>query len=518
MAIDANSYAAANAASVDNVQFTTEAQNVQRKILIIGSGAPAKALPEGTLLQVFSAEDAADKSGAGYMLHRMAYQAFVGSQGAVPVYLLPMDESGTGVAATHTILVGVTTVTAGTIALYVGGQRVADIAVAAGLTADQIGALIEAAINADSDLPVTAANVTGTVTLTSKSLGTWGNFISSSFDWAYGEAAAEPGGVTFTVSATAGGANDPDVEDALEFLGTGDLANSDNFTDCLCGLQSATAVDAISAYNGEGDTKTGCYADTVSRPMRFLNGDTTAGSAGLTAMLAYSNARKDDRTNGVIAAPGSPNVAMEIASLAMGIMARLNNNRAAESYVDQVLTGIIPGELSDMWTSSYASRDAAVKAGVSPTLYKSGNLVMQNVLTHYHPDSVPLASNGYRSQRNISIIQNMLYNLKATFATEKWQGVSIVEDVSAVANTTDRAKARSTGSVIDDLIALADGFAEKAWIYNSSYTKSKLAEAGSVTIRTGANGFDSTLKVLLSGEAGIFNNTIEFDTSLSVVL
>jgi len=209
---------------------------------------------------------------------------------------------------------------------------------------------------------------------------------------------------------------------------------------------------------------------------------------------------------------------MELAAVAMGAMSRINQTRGAQSYIDEPLPGMIPGARSDQWTSSYSSRDTAVKDGVSPTVEKNGGLVLQNVLTAYHPDSVPLSSNGYRSQRNISIIQNMLYNLHATFENEKWQGVSIVEDVSAVANTTDRAKARSTGSVIDDLVALADGFADHAWIYSATYTKEQLAADGAVTIRTGANGFDATMKVLLSGEAGIFNNTIEFDTSLSVVL
>jgi hypothetical protein len=39
-----------------------------------------------------------------------------------------------------------------------------------------------------------------------------------------------------------------------------------------------------------------------------------------------------------------------------------------------------------------------------------------------------------------------------------------------------------------------------------------------VTVRTGGNGFDVSLPVVLSGECGIIDTEIKFDTSLAVFL
>ena len=142
---------------------------------------------------------------------------------------------------------------------------------------------------------------------------------------------------------------------------------------------------------------------------------------------------------------------------------------------------------------------------------------MQNVMTFYRPDSVPVASNGYRSMRNISILQNILDNIRTNFERSKWQGISIVKSVANVGNTLDREKARDVGGVIDDLIALAKDFESKAWIYEAAFTIGKLKETGAVTIRSGGGGFNNRLSIILSGEGGILDTVTQFDTSIAVL-
>ena len=208
---------------------------------------------------------------------------------------------------------------------------------------------------------------------------------------------------------------------------------------------------------------------------------------------------------------------MDIAAQAIGHMARINNDRAAQSYIGVLLIDIWPGDTVDRWTSEYDSRDSAVKSGVSPTLVKSSAVVMQNVVTFYRPDSVPVSSNGYRSMRNISILQNIMNNVGVNFSQEKWQGISIVADTARVGNTVDRQKARDVSSVRDDLVALILAFEGRAWIYEAAFSLDKLKEAGAVTIRAGNTGFDNLLSVILSGEGGILDTVTEFDTSIAVL-
>ncbi len=199
-------------------------------------------------------------------------------------------------------------------------------------------------------------------------------------------------------------------------------------------------------------------------------------------------------------------------------MAKISNNRAAQSYIGQLLPGIIPGTSSERWTSAYDSRDTAVKAGISPTIIKSGAVYLQNVVTFYHPDDVPVSSNLYRSMRNIAIVQNILNSITVNFEQEKWQGISLVADVAKVTNSVDAQKARDIEAVIDDLVAQATSYESHAWIYTAAFTIGRLQAGGLVSIRSGATGFNATLPILVSGEGAILDNEVQADTSLAVLL
>jgi phage tail sheath gpL-like len=344
----------------------------------------------------------------------------------------------------------------------------------------------------------------------------WGNDISIALN-IYGE--ESPDGLSAVVVNMSGGAGTPDIQDALDGMGTGDGANEDFFTDVINGYGKVTStLDAIATYVGLGNTLIGLYSELVARPFRSLTGDVVAGSAGLTAISAIGNARKTDRANGIISVPDSKSHPEEIAAQAMGIMARINNNRAEEHYVDQILVGIHPGDKgSNRWTSEYSNRDTAVKAGISPTLVKSGVVVLQNVVSFYHPDSVPIVSNGYRSMRNISIIQNVLNSIKTTFEATKWQGISIVDDVVKVTNPTDRLLSRDIDDVRSDLVVLVRAWEGNAWIYQGQFTIDRLKIAGAISVRAGTNGFDSIVPVIFSGEGLILNALVQFDTSIAAL-
>lgn len=518
MPLGASSQAAAVGSSVKNVQFQPAAQNVPRKILIVATYDPLKlTVVDETPVQVLSPEDAGDKFGFGFMAHRLAVQAFKGSNG-IETFIQPQSEAGGAVVAAGEIdYTGSTGILAGTIYLYIAGIAV-PIPVTAAMTIEQIADATVAAITANKDLPVTAVKVAVTfeVTITAKSKGPWGNDISIVFN--LGVQQELPTGIVAAVTDMASGAGIPTMQDALDGLGVGDDGNEAFFTDVVHGYgQDTTTLDAISAYVGEGNDFVGLYSKTVSRPFRVLGGDVATGSAGLTALQVIADARKLDRANGVIAVPGSPNHPSEIAALAIGNMARINQDRAAQSYIDVLLSGIWPGAKADRWTSQYDNRDIAVKGGISPTRIKSENVFMQNVMTFYRPDSVPVESNGYRSMRNTSILQNMIDSIRSNFEGEKWQGIFIVANVSAVANTLDRQKARGVSAVIDDLVALTKSFEAHGWIYNAGFTIDQLKIPGAVTIRPGAIGFDNILSVILSGEGGILDTVTQYDTSIAVL-
>lgn len=517
MTITSTSRAAVKASSVKNVAFTAGSQNVERIIVLVGTFDPLKTsvVPE-VKVPVFSHQEVGDIFGLGSMVHRMAIQSFLGS-GGVPTVIMPQAEAGGAVAATGTVTFVVGTLLAGTYHMYISGIAV-PFNVLAGDTATAVATAAVDAINANADLPVTGASAIGVLTVTAKTKGTYGNDISIRFNIKSGN--------TFPVGHTSnvivdmtGGAGIPDIADALNALGVNDNANEDYNTDIVNGYgEDSATLDIIETYVGSGNTDIGLYSKSVGRPFRMLRGNVVAGTAGLTALIVITDLRLQDRANGVISVPDSANHPVEIASQAMGHMARTNQQLPEQNYVDIQLIDIDPGATDQRWTSDYANRDLAVKSGISPTFVKSGVVCMQNVMTHYRPANVAPENNGYASMRNISILQNILATVLAAFNQAKWQQITLVEDTANVTNSASRAKARDITSVRDELVSVILIMAGKAWLYESAFSIAKLNEPGAVVVRTGTNGFDSVLSVILSGEGGIIDNVVEFDTSIAVLL
>ncbi len=516
MSVTATSIAAGNFVGLENKQFAVSAEVLERKILLIGAYDPLKtAVVDNVPVQVLSPEDVGNQTGFGFMLHRLAIAAFKKS-GGLETWMIPQPDDGAAVIAAGQIdFTGSTGVLAGILALYIAGIRV-PIIVTVAMTPTELGDALEAAITADDNLPVTAVNAIGVVATTAKGLGLWGNDITIEFNLQAGEAL--PTGITAAVTNMAAGTTVPDIQDALNALGIGDAQNEKFFTDVIHGYgQDTDTIDALSTYNGEGNDFVGNYAKTVARPFRCLSGDVAIDAAGLTALLVISNARKSNRTHGIITVEGSPNHPIEIAAEAMALMARTNNIRAEESYIGKELD-IFPGDVSERWSSDYTVRDSALKQGITSVVVENGVVTLQNVVSFYHPDTIALASNAFLSMRNISIIQNLGNSTKSNFNREKWLSITIVADAAKVSSTVSREKVRDIDSVIDDLVALAKAWEGLAWIFTSDFTIEKLAEGGLVVIRAGSNGFDMTVPTLLSGEGGILNTTVQFDASSAILI
>lgn len=284
------------------------------------------------------------------------------------------------------------------------------------------------------------------------------------------------------------------------------------------GPDMATCVK-ISAYNGVGNDKVGLYNELIARPFRSMNGAT--GDLELTDWTDGEDGDSVyDRTNGAVWYDGCPNHPAELGALVTGLAARINNTLAEQSCGNEILEGVLPAlEADESQNDEYNNRDAAIKLGLSPLINESGTVKLQNLCTFFRSPAIPQDSNAYRSYRNVSIIQNLLYNAKRLFATEKWKGVTIVADVSKVTNATSKAKVRDRDAAVDDVVALVQSFEGHAWIYTASYTLARLqADASLISVRSAGNGFNVTLPVLLSGEGGIFNTLVQADASLSVVL
>jgi len=236
---------------VQNVQLQPAAENVPRKILIIGTGDPSTeaANPLDTPILVTSPEDVADQTGFGFMLHRLAIKSWKGSGGKVETWMIQQAENTPTQAVGEIDFTGSTGLLAGTLNLYIAGEAV-PVTMTAAMTVEELADAVVAAITANPDLPITAVKtaVTFEVVPTAKSGGTYGNDISIAFNLGAGE--TTQAGITVVITDMATGAGIPDIQTALDSLGTVDDANENFFTQIIAsayGLDSTT-LDAISAY------------------------------------------------------------------------------------------------------------------------------------------------------------------------------------------------------------------------------------------------------------------------------
>ncbi len=520
MALNDNSLAPALGIGGINVAQAVTAEVLKRKILLIGTFDPAltAVIPE-VPKRVFSPEDVGAQTGFGFMLHRMAIQAFKFAT-TPEIFIQPQDEAGGGAQALGSILVTAAAGLAGTFFFYIAGLVVSVNLAAADDEAATAVKIIDA-INADNDLPVTALVDGGTpelVNITSRSEGLhWGNEITLRAN-IKGE--SSPGSLAFTIVPMAGGVGTPDITPALDALGVGSGQNSDFFTDVLHGYGPITSVlDKLQTYNGIANDEVGNFDDLVHKPFRSLNGDNVAGIPGLSALIAFGNGRKEtDRTSGILPVPGSASHPVEIACQGIGRMAQRNSSKAELSYKGFILDGIDPGPVADRWTDQYSTgRDAAAQAGISSTLVVSGVVKMQNALSFYHPVSISQKSNAYRNMRNISLLQNIFNTIQIEFSKEEWQQFSVVEDLAFVSDSSNRETAKSTSSVKNTWLALYTAFAGKAWIASLRFSLDKLKEDGSVVIRGAGNGFNTKTAFIFSGDGDIIDNNVEFDTSFAIL-
>ena len=200
--------------TVNIVNASATVGNTAQKILIVGQKTAAGSATAGALVESVANGGAEDALfGRDGMLATLIRANKVRNQ-QVQVDAISLDVDGSGVDATGTIAVTGTATEAGTLTVITGSERnhKFSVAVADTDTATAVGAAIEAAVNADLNVPVTAANVTGTVTMTAINAGTYGNSIPI-------EVRGSVAGITTTVTGMASGATDPTLTSIFDVIG-----------------------------------------------------------------------------------------------------------------------------------------------------------------------------------------------------------------------------------------------------------------------------------------------------------
>lgn len=247
-----------------------------KRSLLIGQKLAAGTAVANTPYLVATPDQAKTLFGVGSMLARMhATHRKIDPFGEV--WCIPVADAGSGVASTGTITVTGPATGAGTINLYIAGQRV-QVGVAASDSANAIATAINAAINAATDLPVTSTASSAVVTLTARWKGATGNDIKV-LDSYRGQAGGEqlPAGIGLAYVAMASGATNPTLStSAIPAMG-------DEEYDYICHPYTDSAnLDAIDTELNDGSGRWSYARQVYGHAYTALRGTlsalTTAGA------------------------------------------------------------------------------------------------------------------------------------------------------------------------------------------------------------------------------------------------
>ena len=452
-----------------------------QRVAVVGQGATASTYLT-TKRQITSATEAGTLYGFGSPIHLAALQLLpINSDGvgSIPVTIYPLEDDGSGVASDGDIT---PSGAAAAIASYI--VRVNNIdseafVTAVGDTVAEIVTAMTAAINANLNMPIIAVDNTTEVTFTSKWKGASANDITV-------EIVGITTDITFAITQAANGATNPDISAALTQVG--DVWET-MFLNCL-DVADTTTLDLFAAF-GEGR-----WGALVKRPAIVFSGDTNLTPALATAV---PDARKTDRTNAQLVAPGSSDLPFVVAARQLARIVKLANNNPPHDYGSQDATGLVPGTDAQQWT--YAQRDVAVKAGSSTIEVKDGVINISDVITFYHPTGDPLPA--YRFVVDIVKLQNIIFNTNLIFATDEWDGAPLIPDGQATVNPD--AKRPSTAKAA--LASMIDGLALNAIISDPETAKNSIVAA----IDTGnPKRLNIVLTVQLSGNTNIISIDLNF--------
>lgn len=396
-------------AEFDNSQANT-ATTTQRT-LIIGQMLDSSTLSADVPVLVSSVATVAGQCGAGSMLHgQMA--AYLANDIAGEIYILPLSDAESMVAATGKITVTTQASTTGVISLYIAGIRV-QVAVVATDEVAEIATALTAAINAASALPVTAAAVDAVITLTAKNKGAHGNTIDLRLNY-LGSAGGEttPDSLVLTLTPMAGGAGAPELDDALANL-------QDRTFDFIINPYTDTAsLNKIKEFLSDS-TGRWSYAEQ-------LYGHSFAAQSGTYGQLTAAGELRNDQHASLLGVNGSPTPSYIWSAAYVGAIAQSLRNDPGRPLQTLAISGVLAPPLSSRFTLT--ERNNLLHSGISTvTTADDGTVQVENIITTYQKNKYGAEDDSYLQIETLFLLMFVTRFLR-TQVTSKFARMKLAAD------------------------------------------------------------------------------------------
>jgi phage tail sheath gpL-like len=330
--------------------------------LVVGQRLSTGTVAELVKTTITSADQAGKFFGRGSMLHGMATALFLANQN-FGFDFVALDDNGAGTAATGTFTFGGTATEAGTIYLYVGGQRV-PVGVSSGDAAATVATNVETAMDLIDTLPATASTTTVVVTMSANHKGTLGNDIDLRANYFDGEDL--PAGLTLATVAMSSGATDPTNLASVWAL-LGDV----QYNAIAFAYRSAAELTSLEA---ELDDRAG--------PIRQIGGVAFVGARGSHATLVTLGDGRNSKWVSIIGADLSPSPTWEWAASYAGTVSKAAQADPARPFQTLELPGIIPPVETSRFT--FLEQNLLLQDGISTFSVPAGATVrIQRAISTY---------------------------------------------------------------------------------------------------------------------------------------
>jgi len=454
-----------------------------QRIALVGQGSTASVY--STVKKQFtSALAVAQDYGFGCPLHLAALQLFPVNGdgiGTIPLTVYPLDDDGAGVASAGDITPTVAPTEAASYIVRVNNiDSEAFVIPATGATVASVAILMADAINAVVEMPIIATSTALLVNTASKWKGISANDIVIEIN------GSTTSGNSFAITQHVGGLVNPDVDGALNQVG-------DVWETMVLNCMDIADTASLGKYATFGEGRWGAL---TRKPVIVFTGNT---ATTVSAAIAVPDARKTDRTNAQLVAPGSNDLPFVTAARQLTRIATVANNNPPQDYGSQNASGLVPGTDGEQWT--YADRDTAVKGGSSTVEVKDGVVNISDVVTFYHPSGDPLPA--YRYVVDIVKLQNIIFNLDLIFAVPEWDGSPLIPDDQPTSNRS----AKKPKTAVAAVAAMLDSLGLNAFISDpETATANTFAEIDSGNPKR----LNLVTTVQLSGNSNIISVDLDF--------
>jgi phage tail sheath gpL-like len=418
----------------ENMRTGTIARLPQR-IAVLGQGEHDVSYTT-TPRRVTSSAEVGSRYGWRSPLYLMARELFNqipdDGVGATEVTIYPLQEGASSAPAAGGIVPSGTASRAASFQVVANGIKSEKFVVAAGevVAATVIAAMI-VAVNAVVHMPLVATDGTTTCTLTSSWEGVSANGLRLSV---IGDTDA---GVEFAITQPTGGLVNPDISTALGLFGT-------RHETMVLNQMEYNDTTTLGLLQTAGEAR---WGELVKMPFVAFTGNTVASRATATATSA---ARRTDRINAYLVAPGAAELPFVVAAAQLAKIARVANNSPAVGYGAIPVPSLTPGTDAQQW--DHTARDAAKSAGCSTSVVVDGVMQINDVVTFYRPTGEEPPA--YREVVQIIKLMNAIYNLNLVFSSREWAAAPLLPDSSITALPQARKPKSAKAAVLKVLTGL----------------------------------------------------------------